>query len=220
MDTHAHDAHRRHGDGHDRAHAQSLNRTAALATLHCLTGCAVGEVLGLVIGTALGLSNPVTIALAVLLAFVFGWSFTIVPLLRAGLALGVALPLAFAADSFSIAVMELVDNGVMLAVPGAMDAPLRNPLFWGALAFALAVAYVVAFPLNRHLIARGLGHAVVHSAHGGGEAPATAGSPRRLVALGLAAVAVTVAVTTAGAVLVEEHEDDGPPPAHGDDGHG
>src|ERR687897_2248995 len=151
--------HAAHGGG-------SLNRLAALATLHCLTGCAIGEVLGMVIGTALGWSNAGTIALAVFLAFVFGYSLTMVPLLRAGMAIAVALPLAFASDSFSIAVMELVDNGVMLAVPGAMDAPLTNPLFWGALAFALVVAYVVALPVNRYLIARGQGHAVVHQYHG------------------------------------------------------
>ena len=117
----------------------------------------------MVIGTALGLSNPATIALAVVLAFVFGYALTMVPLLRAGLALSLALPLAFASDSLSIAVMEIVDNAVVLAVPGAMDAGLADPLFWGSLAFALAVAFVAAFPLNRHLIARGRGHAVVHA---------------------------------------------------------
>jgi hypothetical protein len=222
---HAHARHGAHtgvgsggGSGHgEPGHGGSLNRVAALATLHCLTGCAIGEVLGLVIGTAAGFSNPATIALAVTLAFVFGYSLTMVPLLRAGLGVSVALPIAFAADSFSIAVMELVDNGVMLAIPGAMDAPLRNPLFWGALAFALAVAFVAAFPLNRYLIARGLGHAVVHGSHGGG-AP-TPQSPRRLVALGLTAMAATIAIATAGAVLVEAHGDD-PPPAHEDGGHG
>jgi Domain of unknown function (DUF4396) len=119
-----------HAATHDE-HAGSLNRTAAAATLHCLTGCAIGEVLGMVIGTALGLGNPATIAIAVLLAFVFGYSLTMLPLLRAGLALAVALPLAFASDSFSIAVMELVDNGIMLGVPGAMDATLSSALFWG-----------------------------------------------------------------------------------------
>ena len=147
-------------------HGGSLNRVAALATLHCLTGCAIGEVAGMVIGTALGLSNPATIALAVILAFAFGYSLTMLPLLRAGLTLAVALPLAFASDSISIAVMELVDNGVMLAVPGAMDAPLSNARFWGALLFALAVAYAVALPVNRYLIARGQGHAVIHAQHG------------------------------------------------------
>jgi hypothetical protein len=171
----------------------------------------------MVIGTALGLSNPATIALAVTLAFVFGYSLTMVPLLRAGLALSVALPLAFASDSFSIAVMELVDNGVMLGVPGAMDAGLADPLFWGALAFALAVAFVFAFPLNRYLIDRGQGHAVVHAYHGHGHEGHGAeasplGSPRRLVALGVISMAATIFVATAGAVLVESRRMDQPEP--------
>jgi hypothetical protein len=146
----------------------SLDRLAAAATLHCLTGCAIGEVLGLVIGTALSLGNAATIALAVALAFVFGYGLTIVPLLRAGLALATALPLALASDSLSIGVMEVVDNGVILAVPGAMDATLADPLFWGSLAFSLAVAYAAAFPVNRALLRRGRGHAVVHAHHGHG----------------------------------------------------
>ena len=150
-----------HANGHLRG--GSLNRVAAAATLHCLTGCAIGEVLGMVIGTAAGLGNAVTIALSVLLAFVFGYSLTMLPLLRAGLPFRAALPVALASDTFSIAVMEIVDNAVILAVPGAMDAGLRDPLFWGSLAFSLVVAFVFAFPLNRYLIARGRGHALVHS---------------------------------------------------------
>lgn len=145
----------------------SLNRTAISATAHCLTGCAIGEVLGMVIGTALGWGNVATIALAVVLAFFFGYSLTMVPLLRSGLALATVLPLAFAADTLSITVMEIVDNLVMLAVPGAMEAGPTSLLFWGSLAFALAVAFVAAFPVNRYLIARGRGHAVVHQYHGG-----------------------------------------------------
>lgn len=156
----AHDGHRHHG-----AATPSLNVTAFRATLHCLSGCAVGEVLGMVIGTALGLSNGATIALAVVLAFLFGYAFTMAPLLRIGMAGRQAAKLALAADTASIAIMEVVDNLVMLAVPGAMDAPLSSPLFWGALAFALVVAGIVAYPVNRWLIARGLGHAVVHSHH-------------------------------------------------------
>jgi hypothetical protein len=148
------------------AHTASLNRLAASATAHCLTGCAIGEVLGVVIGTALGWSNLPTIALAIVLAFFFGYSLTMVPLLRGGLSLAAAIPLALASDTISIAVMELVDNVVLLVVPGAMEAGLDELLFWGALAFALAVAYVVAFPVNRYLIARGRGHAVVHAHHG------------------------------------------------------
>ena len=144
----------------------SLNRLSFSATLHCLTGCAIGEVLGLVIGTALAWGNVATITLAVALAFFFGYSLTMLPLLRSGLALGAAIPLALAADTLSITVMEIVDNAVMLVVPGAMEAGLASPLFWGSLAFALAVAFVAAFPVNRYLIARGRGHAVVHEHHG------------------------------------------------------
>ncbi len=145
----------------------SLNMTAFSATLHCLTGCAIGEVLGMVIGTALGWSDFATIALAVVLAFFFGYLLTMLPLLRSGLALASALPLAFASDTLSIAIMEIVDNAIMLVIPGAMEAGLGSFLFWGSLAFALAVAFVVAFPVNRYLIARGLGHAVVHEYHHG-----------------------------------------------------
>jgi hypothetical protein len=146
-------------------HASSLNRLAFSATAHCLTGCAIGEILGLVIGTALGWSNWPTVALAIALAFLFGYSFTMVPLLRGGIVLGTAIGLALAADTLSIAVMEIVDNAIILAVPGAMEAGLTSLLFWGSLALALAVAFVAAFPVNRYLIARGRGHAVVHAHH-------------------------------------------------------
>ncbi|MDQ3777766.1 MAG: DUF4396 domain-containing protein, partial [Actinomycetota bacterium] len=149
------------------AHGQSLNRLAASATLHCLTGCAIGEVLGVVIGTALGWSDWATIALAIVLAFFFGYLLTMRPLLRAGLALAAAISLALASDTLSIAVMEIVDNGILLVIPGAMEAGLADTLFWGSLAFALAVAYVAAYPVNRYLIARGRGHAVVHEYHHG-----------------------------------------------------
>lgn len=164
-----HEARHHHHDGHQH-HAKppvagSLNRTAFWATLHCLSGCAVGEVLGMFIGTALGFSNMATIGLAVVLAFAFGYAFTMQPLLRAGMSLRRAAHLALLADTASIAVMEVVDNLVMLAVPGAMDAPVSSWLFWGALAFALAVAAVAAFPINRWLISRGSGHAVVHAHH-------------------------------------------------------
>jgi len=158
------EAHEHHG-GHGDGPAVSLNRLAARATTHCLTGCAIGEVLGLVIGTALGWAVVPTIALAVGLAFLFGYGFTLVPLLGAGMRLRAAVGLALAADTISIAVMEIVDNGIMLVVPGAMDAHLDSPLFWGSLALALAIAWLVAFPVNRWLIARGRGHAVVHGSH-------------------------------------------------------
>ena len=149
------------------AEGPALTRLAVSATLHCLTGCAIGEVLGMVIGTALGWSDLQTVALAVLLAFFFGYALTIGPVLRSGVPLAAAVPVAFAADTLSITVMEVVDNAVMLLVPGAMDAGLGSWLFWGALAFALAVAFVVTVPVNRWLIARGRGHAVVHDLHGG-----------------------------------------------------
>jgi hypothetical protein len=145
----------------------SLNRLAFSATAHCLTGCSIGEVLGMVIGTALGWGNVATIVLAVVLAFFFGYSLTMVPLLRSGLALATVLPLAFASDTLSITIMEIVDNLIMVVIPGAMEAGLGSLLFWGSLAFALAVAFVAAFPVNRWLIARGRGHAVVHEYHGG-----------------------------------------------------
>ena len=153
-------------ESHPVHDAPSLNRLAASATTHCLTGCAIGEVLGFVIGTWRGWGDVATMATAIGLAYLFGYSFTLVPLLRSGVALRQAAGLALVADTLSITVMEIVDNGVMLLVPGAMEAGLRDALFWGSLAFALAVAWVVAFPVNRWLIARGRGHAVVHAAHG------------------------------------------------------
>lgn len=139
------------------------------ATLHCLTGCAIGEVAGVALGTALGFSNPATIVLAIALAFLFGYSLTSLPLLRAGMAFAAVLPIALATDTLSIATMEAVDNGMLLVVPGAMEAGLGDVLFWGSLAFALAIAFVVTVPVNRHLLARGRGHAVLHETgiHGG-----------------------------------------------------
>ncbi len=149
------------------AHDQgSLNRVALSATAHCLTGCAIGEVLGVMIGTALGWGNFETIMLAIALAFLFGYSLTMLPLLRAGLAFAAAVPLALASDTLSIAVMELVDNAILLVVPGAMEAGLDTLLFWASLAFALLIAGICAYPVNRYLIARGKGHAVVHAYHG------------------------------------------------------
>jgi hypothetical protein len=147
-------------------HGSSLNRTAFSATLHCLTGCSIGEVLGMVIGSVLGWGNLATIVLAIVLAFFFGYGLTMVPLLRSGIAFGAALPLAFASDTISITIMEIVDNLIVLMIPGAMDAGLGSLLFWGSLAVALAIAFVAAFPVNRYLISRGKGHAVVHEHHG------------------------------------------------------
>jgi hypothetical protein len=151
--------------GHAMSSAPGLTRMAVSATLHCLTGCAIGEVLGMVIGTALGWGDWQTIALAVVLAFVFGYSLTITPVLRAGVGLRTALKVALAADTLSILVMEIVDNAVLLVVPGAMDAGLASWLFWASLAFALAVAFVLTVPVNRWMIGRGRGHAVVHAYH-------------------------------------------------------
>ena len=144
---------------------QSLDRLALSATVHCLTGCGIGEVLGLVLAAWWGFGDAASIALAVVLAFAFGYALTLVPLLRAGMALGGAVGIALAADTLSITVMEVVDNAVILLVPGAMDAGLASPLFWGSLAVALAIAFVAAYPVNRWLIARGKGHAVVHAHH-------------------------------------------------------
>src|SRR4051794_8943261 len=174
----------------DRHHHEMPTRGAALtgvavsATLHCLTGCAIGEVAGMLIGTAAGLGNWPTVAISVLLAFVFGYALTSLPLLRAGLALAVVVPIALASDTFSIATMEVIDNAIMFLVPGAIDAGAGDLLFWGSLAFALAVAFVAAVPVNRWLIARGKGHTAVHETgiHGG--------PPTRLVGAAVAAAAV------------------------------
>jgi hypothetical protein len=143
------------------------NAMAASATLHCLTGCAIGEITGLMIGTALGLSTGVTIALAVGLAFLFGYALSTLPLVRAGLGFFAALSVVFAADTLSIAVMELVDNLVMAVIPGAMDAGLVNPIFWLGMMIALTAAFIAAFPVNRALIDRGKGHALTHQYHEG-----------------------------------------------------
>lgn len=165
---HQHPRHPHEDEARAQAHAHgvSLNRLAFTATLHCLSGCAVGEVLGMVIGTALGWSNLHTIALAVVLAFIFGYAFTMVPLVRAGLAFGQVLKLALAADTVSITIMEIVDNLVMVLIPGAMHAGLDEALFWGSLTVALLIAGIAAYPVNRWLITRGRGHAAVHAHHG------------------------------------------------------
>jgi hypothetical protein len=180
--------------GHDHHHemptsGRALTEVAVSATLHCLTGCAIGEVLGLAIGTAIGLSNGANIALAIVLAFVFGYLLTSLPLLRAGLALAAVIPIALASDTVSIAVMEVVDNAIVLTIPGAMDAGLGDLLFWGSLSFALVIAGIVAVPVNRWLIARGKGHAVVHETgiHGGP-------SPRLVGAIAVVAAVFGTAV--------------------------
>ena len=189
---------------HHHAHEMPTSGTALTgvaisATLHCLTGCAIGEVAGMAIGTALGFSNLATVALAVALAFVFGYTLTSIPLLRAGLALSVVVPVALASDTLSIATMEVVDNLVMVAIPGAMHAGLGDVLFWGSLAFALSVAFVAAVPVNRWLLARGKGHTAVHETgiHGGP-------SPRLVGALAAAAFVFGSAVLVNEALSDEE----------------
>ncbi len=152
---------------HD-AGASALTRTAVRATLHCLTGCAIGEVLGMIVATALGWGNAASIAISVVLAFCFGYALTLQPVLRAGVPFRRAAGLTFASDTFSIGVMEIVDNAFILIVPGAMAAGLGNGLFWWSLAVGLAIAFVAALPVNRWLIARGRGHAVVHELHSSG----------------------------------------------------
>ncbi len=181
---------------HDHAmptEGRALTGVALSATLHCLTGCAIGEILGMVIGTALGFSDLQTIVLAIVLAFFFGYALTSLPLLRAGLAVSAVVPIALASDTASIAVMEFVDNAILLAIPGAMEAGLGDVLFWGALSVALVVAGAVALPLNRWLIGRGKGHAVVHETgiHGGP-------SPRVVGAI------AAVAFVFGSAVLIDE----------------
>jgi Domain of unknown function (DUF4396) len=158
------DVHSAHG-GATPLGGRALTRVAIVATAHCLTGCAIGEVAGLVIGTALGWGNLPTIVLAIGLAFFFGYGLTSLPLLRAGLGPREVIPLALAADTVSITVMEIVDNALVLVIPGAMDAGVSSVVFWGSLAVALAVAFVVTVPINRWLIARGRGHAVMHHHH-------------------------------------------------------
>ena len=163
---------------------KELNSLAVSATLHCLTGCAIGEVAGMAIGTAAGFSDLGTIALAVALAFLFGYALTSLPLLRAGLTLSAVVPIALASDTLSIATMEIVDNAIMVAVPGAMEAGLGDVLFWGALSFALVVAFVLTVPVNRWLLQRGKGHTAVHETgiHGGPDP--------RLVAAAVVAAAI------------------------------
>jgi hypothetical protein len=156
MASHSHSTH---------APAGSLNGLAFSATVHCLTGCAIGEVLGMAIGTALGFSNLATIVLAVVLAFAFGYTLTSLPLLRSGMTVAAVAPLALASDTLSITVMEIVDNATVLAIPGALDAALGDIGFWAALAASLIIAGLAAYPVNRWLLARGKGHAVVHAHH-------------------------------------------------------
>jgi protein-S-isoprenylcysteine O-methyltransferase Ste14 len=186
-------AHHHHHHGPLPTSGRALDRVAFSATLHCLTGCAIGEITGMVVGTALGFSEWGTVGLAVALAFLFGYTLTSFPLLRAGFTVAAVVPIALATDTVSIAIMEVVDNAIMLLIPGAMEAGLTNELFWGSLSVALVVAGTAAYPINRRLIARGKGHAVLHETgiHGGP-------SPRTVGAV------AAVAGTFGTAVLVAE----------------
>jgi uncharacterized protein DUF4396 len=189
-------AHAHHDHHHEMpTEGAALTGVALSATLHCLTGCAIGEVTGVALGTALGFSSAATIGLAIGLAFLFGYGLTSLPLLRAGLALSAVIPIAFASDTLSIATMEIVDNAIILAIPGAMNAGLDSLLFWGSLAFALVVAGAFALPVNRWLIARGKGHVAVHETgiHGGPPVPLVA-------AITVAAAVFGVAVLLAEAI--------------------
>ena len=190
-----HDEHDHHGHHHHElpTSGRALTSVAFSATIHCLTGCAIGEITGMAIGTALGWSDGATIALAVGLAFLFGYTLTSIPLLRAGFAFAAVAPIAFASDTVSIAIMELVDNGIMLLIPGAMEAGIGSLLFWGSLSVALVIAGAAALPVNRWLIARGKGHVAVH------ETGVHGGPPVRVVAA-IAAVAAVFGTT----VLVAE----------------
>jgi hypothetical protein len=163
-DAHHHDHQATHAHQHSRL-LSALDRVALLATLHCLAGCAIGEVAGLVIGTALGWGNIETILLAIALAFISGFALTVLPLRRNGFSTVAAVRVALAADTVSISIMEIVDNVVMMLIPGAMEAPLDSVHFWQSLALSLTVAGIAAFPVNRWLIARGRGHALAHGHH-------------------------------------------------------
>src|SRR3954452_20838627 len=200
---HEHSEHHHHHEMPTSGRA--LTSTAVSATLHCLTGCAIGEVAGMAIGTALGFSNLGTIVLSIILAFVFGYTLTSMPLLRAGFALAAVVPIALASDTFSIATMEVIDNLTMVVVPGALNAGLDTLLFWGSLAFALSLAFVAAVPVNRFLIARGKGHAAVHeTAVQGGPSPRLVGA--------VLAVAFVFGTTV---LVAEAIDEDGAKPARG-----
>ncbi|MCX5196816.1 DUF4396 domain-containing protein [Streptomyces sp. NBC_00249] len=162
---HGHEHHQHGGHGSHGSHGKVSWAMAAKATLHCLTGCAIGEVLGMIIGTALGWGNVSTMILAIALAFFFGYALTLRGILAAGVDFRTAVRVALAADTLSIAVMELIDNGVIALWPGAMDAHLSEPLFWTVLALSLVLAFVVTTPVNKWMIGRGKGHAVVHQYH-------------------------------------------------------
>ena len=194
--------HRGHDAGVDAhgGHDTGLTGMALSATLHCLTGCAIGEIAGLMIGTAIGLSSGWTIALAVSLAFLFGYTLSTFPLVKAGLGIGAALAVVFAADTLSIATMEIVDNTVMALIPGAMEAGLVNWVFWVSMMIALTAAFLAAYPVNKYLLARGKGHALTHAYHGS-SAPVT-GARRYIPALSSTTLAAAIVAFMLGGLVV------------------
>jgi hypothetical protein len=206
MSVRPHDhGHHEHDDspaeGHDHhAMTGNINALAISATLHCLTGCAIGEIVGLMIGTALGLGNVATIASAIALAFLFGYTLSTLPLLKAGLALGAALSVVLAADTLSILTMEIVDNVVMAVIPGAMNAGLVNPIFWIGMIIALTAAFLAAFPVNRYLLQKGKGHALTHEYHHGGGEPA--GARRYIPSLSTGALISAISAFMLGGLVV------------------
>ena len=189
------------GGIHDHHDMGGLNSMALSATLHCLTGCAIGEILGLIIGTAMGLSTGWTTVLAVLLAFVFGYTLSTFPLLKAGLGVGAALSVVLAADTLSIATMEVVDNLVMAVIPGAMEAGLVNWIFWVSMMIALTAAFAAAYPVNRYLLQRGKGHALTHEYHHGGPGEVT-GARRFIPNLSTATLTSSIVAFLLGGLVV------------------
>jgi hypothetical protein len=214
MTTHA--DHADHADHDEHAHHDmgNVNRMAVSATLHCLTGCAIGEIAGLMIGTAIGLATVPTIVLAIALAFLFGYTLSTLPLLKAGLGVGAALSIVLAADTLSIATMEVVDNAVMALIPGAMDAGLVNAVFWVGMMIALTVAFFAAWPVNRYLLQRGKGHALTHGYHGDSDAT---GARRLIPTFGTGALVATILAFMIGGLVVsiaDELEADDSSPSH------
>jgi len=186
---------------HDRHMVDGINSMALSATLHCLTGCAIGEILGLMIGTAIGLSTGWTTALAVFLAFLFGYTLSTFPLVKAGLGVGAALSVVLAADTLSIATMEVVDNLVMVVIPGAMEAGLVNWIFWVSMMIALTAAFAAAYPVNRYLLQRGKGHALTHEYHQ--DAPGTVTGARQFIpALSTASLTAAIVAFMLGGLAV------------------
>ena len=192
--------HHDHEQSQHTGHPENVNAMALSATLHCLTGCAIGEIAGLIIGTALGLGNLGTIALAVGLAFVFGYTFSTLPLLRAGVAVGTALSVVLAADTLSILTMEIVDNAVMALIPGAMNAGLVNVVFWVGMMIALSAAFIAAYPVNRYLLRRGKGHALTHEYHHDAGAPV--GARRFIPAFSTAVLVAAIVAFMLGGLVV------------------